>query len=66
MKRYLVFYGELYYPNGGMRDFIGDFDNLTDAIVHLNTHHNEYSEGHDVQIWGNVYDSIDRKLVYII
>ena len=66
MKRYLVFYGELYYPNGGMRDFIGDFDNLDNAIVHLNNHHNEYSEGRNVQIWGNVYDSIDRKLVYVI
>ena len=28
MKRYWLFEQEQYYPNGGMLDFIGDFDTL--------------------------------------
>ena len=31
MKRYLLFGGEDYYPGGGWRDFLGDFDSEADA-----------------------------------
>jgi hypothetical protein len=31
MKNYLVFIGLYYYPNGGMEDFIEDFDTLDEA-----------------------------------
>lgn len=32
MKRYLAFFGSIYYPRQGMGDFIGDFDTPSDAI----------------------------------
>lgn len=31
MKRYLLFSGEDYYPIGGWKDFIGDFDSAEEA-----------------------------------
>jgi len=31
MKRFLVFAGDAYYPEGGMYDFQHDFDTLEDA-----------------------------------
>jgi hypothetical protein len=31
MKRYFAFYGDIYYPNGGMIDFIGDYESLEDC-----------------------------------
>ena len=36
MKRFLAFFGDDYYAQGGMLDFIGDFDTMaeaTDAIA---------------------------------
>lgn len=32
VKRYLLFYGDNYYPSGGWGDFQGDFDSLDDAV----------------------------------
>ena len=31
MKRFLVFAGDCYYPDGGMNDFQEDFDTLEEA-----------------------------------
>lgn len=31
MKRYLLFFGETYYPGGGWEDFHGAFDTIEDA-----------------------------------
>ena len=31
MKRFLVFAGYCYYPDGGMNDFLEDFDTLEEA-----------------------------------
>ncbi len=31
MKRFLVFAGDAYYPDGGMNDFQEDFDTLEEA-----------------------------------
>ena len=33
MKKYLVFIGGNFYPEGGWHDFVGDFDTLQDALV---------------------------------
>lgn len=30
MKRYLLFGGYQYYPNGGWEDFLGDYDEYND------------------------------------
>ena len=32
MKRYLVFIGNVYYPDGGFGDFAGDYDSEKAAI----------------------------------
>ena len=31
MKRYLLFYGDNYYPSGGWGDFHGSFDTIQEA-----------------------------------
>ena len=37
MKRYLVFRGENYYPNGGWEDFAESFDTLPEVNHYLHT-----------------------------
>ncbi len=41
MKRYLAFYGYIYYPNGGMNDFVGDYDTKDEAIKAIDEAHKE-------------------------
>lgn len=31
MKRYMLFAGNIYYPGGGMNDFVGSYDDLDRA-----------------------------------
>jgi len=61
MKRYLAFYGAVYYPSGGMDDFIGDFDTKEEAIEKIQKHHKEetYRDTWEYA-WANVYDTEDR------
>jgi hypothetical protein len=35
MKRFLVFYGDQYYPAGGWGDFKGEFDTFEEAVKFL-------------------------------
>ena len=35
MKQFLAFYGDVYYPSGGMGDYLGDFDTKAEAINSL-------------------------------
>jgi hypothetical protein len=61
MKRYLAFYGDNYYPNGGMDDFVGSYDTLDEAKSavseeHLKrTHPPHYSWD---SMWAHIYDSV--------
>ena len=55
MNRFLVFSFPEFYPNGGMDDFIGDFDTLEEAKKALLN--GEYSTGH-------VYDTTERKIIF--
>jgi len=62
MKQYLAFYGDSYYPSGGMDDFVGDYDTKEEAIesiekAHLKHRPNDKAWEWD---WGNVWDSKDR------
>lgn len=59
MKRYLAFSGDIYYPSQGMGDFIGDYDDIKDAIFDVKTS----CESSDY-MWGLVYDTIERKDVF--
>jgi len=36
MKQFMAFYGSIYYPSGGMDDFIGDYDTQEDALAAIN------------------------------
>jgi hypothetical protein len=35
MKRYILFGYEQYYPSGGMNDYIGDYDTVSEALMFL-------------------------------
>jgi hypothetical protein len=66
MKRYFAFYGDCYYPSGGMDDFIGDYDTKEQAIeatekAHLEERHDDLSWEWG---WCNVWDSHDRAEVH--
>lgn len=57
MKKYLAFYGEIYYPSIGMGDFIGDFDTLEEAIEHINKTNLDKDKGLWDYHWGSIYDT---------
>lgn len=64
MKQYLAFYGAVYYPSGGMDDFIGDFDTKEEAIKFIRAT-NMKEDGGDFELnWANVYDTKNRIKVY--
>lgn len=65
MKRYAVFYFNLYYPKGGMDDLIGNFDSIKEATDSLFEHHkveNPFDE-HWNDLVGYVYDI--EKMEYV-
>jgi hypothetical protein len=33
MKRYFLFGGEIHYPRGGWRDFVGSYDSMEEAMA---------------------------------
>lgn len=59
MKRYLVFAGDTHYPAGGWDDFIGDYDNLTEAF------HIAKITGHSSH-WWHVVDTQTKNVVHEI
>jgi len=69
MKRYLAFYGRHYYPDGGMDDFIGDFNGLDAAKDYIEAHHKKENPYGDLEdewnsCWAHVYDMEEKKEVY--
>jgi hypothetical protein len=65
MKTYLAFYGDCYYPRGGMRDFIGDYDTKEEAIQAIEEAHKK-NRPDDLKwewAWANVWSTIDRHAV---
>jgi hypothetical protein len=56
MKRYLLFYGDTYYPDGGWGDYAGDFDSLAESIKEANASHREWD-------WAHVVNSSERGIV---
>ncbi len=57
MKRYWLFGGDSYYPNGGMGDFRGSFDSREEAIKAGAA----IREGSDS--WYHVFDSQDNTII---
>jgi len=64
MKRYLAFYGAVYYPGGGMDDFIGDFETKQEAIDCIELKNKKEDDGNFNYCWANVYDTEDRIETY--
>ena len=72
MKRFLVFCGEDYYPQGGMNDFVGDFDTLEECRVALKSDiiTNQIAQEQNFGVWlarsiewTQIWDSKERKLI---
>ena len=64
MKNYLAFFGSVYYPSGGMDDFLNDFDTLEEAIEAIKQKNIESNQGDWSYAWANVYSLQDRMEVY--
>ena len=73
MKRYLAFFGDNYYPEGGMNDFAGDFDTYAEAmncIEETLSIEKQLLEGYYenkkkwCNHWADVYDTKERKTIF--
>lgn len=60
LKKYILFGGDVYYPRGGMRDFVDTSDNLNDLIgLAVETYDDDYE-------WAYVFDTELMKRVWCI
>lgn len=77
LKRYLVFFGDHYYPLGGMKDFNEDFDDLDDAFIcianqlkkrispiYLKENPNWLNEWDGSLAWAHIYDSVTKTITW--
>lgn len=66
MKRYFAFYGDCYYPSGGMGDFVGDFDTVDECNNYIDLLHSK-NRPNDIiweWAWKSIWDSQNK--TYII
>ncbi len=77
MKRYLIFFGSVYYPTGGMHDMIGQTITIEKGIEIVNkelmkdfTVDESQTEEHlKYQLkfsWSHIYDTEEQKIVFEI
>ena len=59
MKRFLLFAGDVFYPEGGWCDFDDDFDSLEAARVKLDERMSSGQAG-----WAHIYDLERRFIAY--
>ena len=79
IKRYVVFYGDEYYPLGGMLDLLCYADFVSEALAKVKEHIlknydsdckynpvsvNEYISSEVKCQWFHIYDLHDSKMVY--
>jgi hypothetical protein len=69
MKQYLAFVGYVYYPDGGMDDFLGDFDTYDEAMKAINTKIENNTTYKSIEEewgywWAHVYDTELRAKVW--
>ncbi len=55
MKRFMVFAGDSYYPEGGMADFLGDYETIEEAITAVTA---------TVGDWSQIVDTLDRRWMW--
>ncbi|TNE74998.1 hypothetical protein EP331_00470 [bacterium] len=65
MKRYLAFYGNYYYPNGGMYDFLIDCDTIEECEKAIQLKHKERwsSDTSWEWDWKQIWDSEKREFI---
>jgi hypothetical protein len=70
MKRYLLFFGDRYPPDGGIHDLIGDFDapqEVYEALMKEYAEYNKDSYGGEANFynfhWFHVYDCSRKAIV---
>lgn len=61
MKRYLLFCGDRFYPDGGMKDLAKSSDDITSLF----THWDEWCDRSSslVSLWGHIYDTQEEKII---
>ncbi len=59
MKRYVLFGIRTYYPNGGMGDMKGSFDEVDEIVPFIKNTFDDYDIG---DLYWEVYDSVDSSL----
>ena len=76
MKRYLVFIGQVYYPGGGMEDFLTDCDSIEECEEAIETemlkgfseqsiyNKEEYLKSEWELTWAHVYDTQDKTIIW--
>ncbi len=72
MKRYLLFYGEVYYPNGGIDDLLSEHETLEEALLAFDQKiesemQNGYYRNKKLLMddrWAHVYDTVECKIVF--
>jgi hypothetical protein len=58
MKRFIIFYGDHYYPNGGWHDFSHDisFDTLQEAQARIGAHTRDWGHIVDLKLGSIVFE----------
>lgn len=63
----MVFLGSVYYPDGGMEDFKGDFSNLVEALGFANTYFDDKKWYNEEEFWNyhwaHIWDNEDRTMI---
>lgn len=63
MKRYWLFAGKDYYPNGGIEDFKGDFDSVEDAKAAFDNAQAAEKIDNRKSDWAHIVDSTTAQIV---
>lgn len=64
MKRYWLFYGTVYYPSGGMKDYKGDYDTLEEAKAAFLKWAEEEWGLPTTFAWCHIYDSEVKSIIW--
>lgn len=66
-KRYALFYGTRFYPEGGWDDFIGIYATVADAIGDFDDYTKNLDPEYELQdVWGQVVDLKNLKVVHYL
>ena len=64
IKRYVAFIFERYYPNGGMEDCVGFFDDIEEAKTYMAQPNHPQLSSTDAYAMGHIFDIWDNKIVW--